>query len=81
MQVSRYFINSAKISALKIALVSDVHDRDFGAVQSSLSEEEPDIIALAGDITNKRMSGNSAAEKVFHSCAEIAPSFFLPRKS
>lgn len=78
MQVSRYFINSAKISALKIALVSDVHDRDFGAVQSSLSEEEPDIIALAGDITNKRMSGNFAAEKVFRSCAEIAPSFFCP---
>lgn len=78
MQVSKYSFRSDKISALKIALVSDVHDRAFDEVQNRLLQEKPDMIALAGDITNKRMLDNNAAENVFRGCVKIAPSFFCP---
>ena len=78
MQVTRYHISSEKVSNLKIALLSDLHDRPFKAVSDALSLEKPDLIALAGDITNDRMENNFHAAEVFRECSSIAPSFFCP---
>lgn len=78
MQITKYRISSEKGSRLKIALLSDLHDRPFDAVSAALSSEKPDLIALAGDITNKRMPDNYHASKVFKICASVAPSFFCP---
>lgn len=78
MQITKYRISSEQISKLKIALLSDLHDRPFDAVSAALSSEKPDMIALAGDITNKRMAENYHASEVFKICSSIAPSFFCP---
>lgn len=78
MQITKYRIVSEKKPALKIALLSDLHDRPFQAAAAALSSEKPDLIALAGDITNKRMTDNYHATEVFKICSAAAPSFFCP---
>lgn len=75
MKITKYSICSKKISELKIALIADLHDRPFEAVDALLNEK-PDIIALAGDITNNYMENNVRAQEVFEICSGIAPSFF-----
>ena len=76
MKITEYRIFSEKITKLKIALISDLHDNSFAAVSDALSSEKPDLIALTGDITNNRMKNNSLAEEVFRTCSRTAPSFF-----
>lgn len=78
MQITKYCIPSGKIRKLKIALISDLHDRPFEPVSNALSSEKPDIIAMAGDITNKAMDNNTRACEVFKACCAVAPSFFCP---
>ena len=76
MQVTKYHIVSEKIKNKKIALAADLHDRSFEAAAAAISDEKPDIIAFAGDITNRPMKDNIPAQEVFRFCSGVAPSFF-----
>ena len=86
LKVSRYEYTSAKLPAefdgYKIALLSDLHDRSFGAdnreLLSLLKELEPNAIMLAGDIFTKHTPRNShPALSLVRGCAAIAPSYYV----
>ena len=83
LTVSRYTVVSGKAAgAFRIVLLSDLHGREFGENNSRLLEkiagEEPDIIALAGDI----IDSGADEDQVERVCAfiekagEIAPVWF-----
>ena len=38
---------------LRIALLADLHDRDFGWITDSLNARKPDIICIAGDVIHR----------------------------
>ena len=83
ISVSRYSVCSKKISSpLRLVFLSDLHCREFGRDNSGLLEkiaqQEPDLIALVGDIFS-----SDADEKeidamcgFIRSVAEIAPVYF-----
>ena len=72
LTVSRYAVSSAKAAgSFRIVFLSDLHGREFGKDNSRLlkkiAEEEPDIIALVGDIINN----NADDDEVERMCAFI----------
>lgn len=66
---------------LRIALVSDLHERPFDAVLASLKRERPDLICVTGDFVYGRpvKTGLKVMEAgvlpFFSACASIAPCF------
>ncbi len=67
---------------LKIALVSDLHERPFASVVRSLYRNRPELICIAGDFVYGAHNGDLLkVEKAVHvlpffsRCAGIAPSF------
>jgi len=83
LTVSRYVIRSEKVDdAVRIVFLSDLHGREFGSDNKDLlkkiSAEEPDVIALVGDIFNK----DADPDEIDRMCgfiqraAEIAPVYF-----
>jgi len=69
---------------LKIALLSDLHDRRFEWVVKSLRKHKPDMICIAGDVVHRpHPIGNRLvirqtkyALPFLRLCAKIAPSFY-----
>ena len=83
LTVSRYTIRSEKVcGALRVVFLSDLHGREFGADNGRLVEliaaEQPDLIALVGDIFNR----NADENEIDRMCAligeitKIAPVYF-----
>ena len=65
LSVSEIFLNSDKIETpIRIALVSDLHSCKYGEAQCELieaiTENEPDIICLTGDIFDDKLSNDNA---------------------
>ncbi|MBR1393197.1 MAG: hypothetical protein IJ561_05115, partial [Ruminococcus sp.] len=68
---------------LRIALLADLHDRNFGWITDSLKAHKPEIICIAGDVVHRVDSTKGGL--VIHqtqfvlpflkACAEIAPTF------
>ncbi len=68
---------------LRIALLADLHDREFGGITDSLNAHKPDIICIAGDVVHRVDTNTNGL--VIHqtefvlpfmkACAEIAPTF------
>ncbi len=83
LTVSRYEVRSEKVTgAFCVVQVSDLHGREFGKDNRRLLEkiaaEQPDIIALIGDIINN----DADADEIDRMCrfiqrsSEIAPVYF-----
>lgn len=83
LSVSRYTVRTEKVSApIRIALLTDLHGREFGTDNGKLLQiiaaEQPDLIALVGDIFN----GNADPDEIDRMCgfieraAAIAPVYF-----
>ena len=83
LKVNRYKVQSEKVDgAFRIVFLSDLHGREFGSGNSRLlkkiSAEEPDFIALGGDIFNN----NATQDEIDRMCAfirkasEIAPVYY-----
>lgn len=68
---------------LRIALLADLHDREFGWITNSLKAHKPEIICIAGDVVH-RVDTNTDGLVIgqtqyvipfLKACAEIAPTF------
>lgn len=70
-----------RLSGFKIVHLSDLHNHRFGESQSKLvfavREEKPDIIALTGDMIDRRRTDIDAAMEFIDKAAEIAPVYFV----
>lgn len=83
ISVSRYEVSSEKLAApIRIVFLSDLHGRKFGKnnkrLLRTIASQEPDIIALGGDIFNEDADASEIASMCdfIHACTEIAPVFF-----
>ena len=76
MQINRIYFKSNTFPKLKISLLADIHDRPCRDVVDSLKEERPDIIAIAGDLTNHCLSPDSRALAILKRLAEISNVFY-----
>ena len=83
ISVSKYEVASPKISApVRVVFLSDLHGREFGKDNSRLlkkiAKQEPDLIALVGDIFNNDADENevTAMCSFIHECTQIAPTYF-----
>ncbi|MBO4562935.1 MAG: metallophosphoesterase [Clostridia bacterium] len=81
--ISRYTVRSNKAAGgIRVVFIADLHGREFGADNSRLikriAEEEPDLIALVGDI----IDSDADDEQIGRMCAfisaaaDIAPVYF-----
>ncbi len=66
----------------KILQISDLHNKCFGEGQkklaSAIAETKPDIIAVTGDIIDKRREGSAAALRLAEKAVKIAPVYYVP---
>jgi len=91
MKITEYKLKSKNLSKkIKIALVSDVHDRPVDKIIDALKEIKPDIIAIPGDLTTRldlsegEAAVNERGEIVSHENAwrllreavKIAPTYY-----
>lgn len=65
----------------KIAVVSDLHNKEFGKNNSRLAElikeEQPDIIAITGDLVDSNKLDIEMAQKTVKKLVEIAPCYYV----
>ena len=68
---------------LRIALLADLHDREFGWITDSLKTHNPDIICIAGDVVHRVdlitdglvINRTKYVLPFLKACTEIAPTF------
>jgi len=85
LQVTKYQIPldalPKEFDGFRIALVSDLHGSIFGMNQSRLvseiSEFQPDMIAVAGDLFDERPFTRGPAESFVKNAKDIAPIFYV----
>ena len=80
--VTHYEIQNPKIPAefdgYKIALVSDLHNRDWGeTLLKPLKEEAPDIIVITGDITDSAHADFDTVMEFLEEALKIAPVYYV----
>lgn len=76
MELQRYSLFGPVPEPCCIALIADLHDRDGTAVLASLNREKPDIIAIAGDLTNNLPGTREGFPPFLSACAAVAPTFY-----
>ncbi len=66
----------------KVALISDLHNAEFGEnnieLIELLSKASPDIIAITGDIIDSHRTDIEIAVEFVRQAAEIAPCYYVP---
>ena len=83
MRIKNYTIKTDRLSrSLRIALVADLHSRDPMQVIEALGKIRPDVICIAGDLT-EALDGSMDDKNVFGYAAmralpKIAPTFYAP---
>jgi predicted MPP superfamily phosphohydrolase len=69
-------------NGFRILHISDLHNKCFGDGQKKIAEyiihAKPDIIAVTGDIIDKRREGTAAAMRLACLAARIAPVYYVP---
>ena len=83
LKVSRYTVRSEKVDGgFRFVFLSDLHGREFGNDNGRLlkrvAEEEPDFIALVGDIFNNDADANEIDRmcELISRASEIAPVYY-----
>ena len=85
IELTEYIITSSKVpdsfSCFEIAQVSDLHNTEFGEENSKLlellSEVEPHIIVLTGDLIDSRHTDIEIALDFAGKAAQIAPVYYV----
>ncbi len=83
--VTHYTVVSDKLPSsfdhYKIAVVSDLHNAEFGknngTLISLIENEKPDIIAITGDLIDSNRTNIEVAEKLVEDLAQIAPCYYI----
>ncbi len=80
-KLTAYHID-APISPLRIALLTDLHNGRVDNLKELLSEAQPDMVALVGDLfegpPRRETYAFSEVHKVLELCAKTAPTFYAP---
>ena len=82
---THYTVASSRLPAsfdhYKIAVVSDLHNAEFGENNSRLAElikkEQPDMIAITGDLVDSGRTDIEIAGKLVEKLATIAPCYYV----
>ena len=85
IELTEYIITSSKVpdsfSCFEIAQVSDLHNTEFGEENTKLiellSEVEPHIIVLTGDLIDSRQTDIETALDFAGKAAQIAPVYYV----
>ena len=85
LEVNEYQITSDKIpeafSGFRIAQVSDLHNAEFGEGNCKLigllSQTDPDMIVLTGDLIDSRQTDNEIALEFAEQAMQISPVYFI----
>lgn len=80
LEVRNYTINSDKInSQIRFVFISDLHCKEYGEKNTDLvaknNEQNPDFIAVGGDMVNKYSSDDHVMRELLPQLAEIAPTY------
>lgn len=76
MYIRNYQLKGKVNKPRRVALVADLHDRDGEAVLSALASHRPDLIAIAGDLTNNSLRYAGQTKAFLSRCADIAPTYY-----
>ncbi len=80
-----YTVSSSRIpsafSHYKIAVISDLHNAEFGEdnrhLISMIEKEKPDIIAITGDLVDSGNTDLEVAEKLVKKLVAVAPCYYV----
>ena len=83
--VTRYAVESSRLPAsfghFKIAVVSDLHNAEFGKnnsrITARIGQEQPDLIAVTGDLVDKRRPDVPTAVALIRRLTAIAPCYYV----
>lgn len=80
--VASYTVENEKITnPFKIVMVSDLHNKTFGENNKTLvdkvSEQQPDIIAVLGDMNMQSVDDLSVVKSTVSQLAQIAPVYYV----
>ncbi len=81
LTVARYSVENNKNDAtIRIVVISDLHSKEFGKnntrLISQVKKENPDIIAVCGDMVNEDDNDFKQLELLFSALPKIAPTYF-----
>lgn len=81
IKVTKYVISNKKINKnldkFKIALITDLHNKDFkGDLIDKIKKESPDIIVVSGDFTDDRTYNPEYSKRIMNSFKAIAPVYY-----
>lgn len=81
LSVTHHSLASPELTApIRIVQLTDLHNSEFGAENSKLTEkvaaQEPDLILITGDLLNQNEERTDIAETLIRKLAEIAPVYF-----
>lgn len=76
-----YYLRSEKVTTdIKLAVLSDLHNQEYGARNRDLIEairaEQPDLICIIGDMVNQDDGEVSSLYRLCESLGEIAPIYY-----
>ena len=83
--VTHYSVSSTKLpetfNHYKILVVSDLHNAEFGkdnnTIVELISKEQPDIIAITGDLVDSNKTDIEVAIKLIEKLVKIAPCYYV----
>ena len=80
-ETTYYQLESEKLNTtIKIAVLSDLHDKEYGTDNSELIEairkEQPDLIAMIGDMVNDDDQEFTIVQNLCRDLGEIAPVYY-----
>lgn len=81
-EITRLTVNTGKLeNPVQIAVLSDLHMHEYGAdnvdLVSAVSGEQPDLIAVIGDMVNKKEDEYGLVLTLCRQLTEIAPVYYV----
>ena len=82
IEIKNYSLSSDKInSQVRFVFISDLHCKEYGNKNSDLvskiKEQNPDFIAVGGDMVNKYSADDHVMRELLPQLAEIAPTYCI----
>ncbi len=85
LEVTFYHLYSPKIASgenIRVAVLSDLHEREFGPDNRELVERitalKPDLIAVAGDMMNAKNGNPDVILRLCEKLVKLAPVYYCP---